>query len=359
LKLSIFIIYPSIFILSTFFQCILKSELPPEKPRQIEIGDHRKKEVVVFVYHRFGNSKYPSTNISIKDFQSHLAYLKNNKFKVLTFGEAIDYINNPKIEYFEKIACLTVDDGYLTFKSNAMPLLKKFGFSATLFINSESVGGGSYLDWNELREVHEQGIEIGNHSHSHAYFLNLPINERIDVFKKDIKQCQEEVNSHLGFYPEVFAYPYGEFDPDMKELVKELKFKGAAAQNSGVMYFHDNYSIPRFPMAGPYVKIEGFAEKANMKALRVQSKNPESFLLAGTNPPKINIAFDTSMVDLSRHNCFTSGECETSIQGKFMTIQAKTKLTKRRTLYTITAPSKNGKGWYWHSHLWIQPEVTE
>ncbi len=285
--------------------------------------------------------------------------MRFSHFKALTFGKAVDYINNPEIEYSEKVACLTIDDGYSSFKSNAMPLLKKFGYPATLFINSESVGGGSYLDWNELKEVHNQGIEIGNHSHSHAYFLNIVKRDRIAIFKKDAQKCQEEIHRNLGFYPDVFAYPYGEFTPEMKTVLKELNFKAAAAQNSGIMHLHDNYSIPRFPMAGPYVKIEGFIEKANMKALRVKSENPESFLMKGQNPPHITIEIDTSAIDISRYNCFTSGACETTLIGNIMTIQAKTKLQKRRTLYTITAPSKKGNAWHWYSHLWIQAEVKE
>lgn len=352
-------IYYLVFILFTFTNCYSKNKGHNENPEQIDLKNHNKKEVVIFVYHRFGNSKYPSTNISLEDFQEHLSYLKNNNFKVITFGEAVDYINNPKIEYSEKIACITVDDGYNTFKSNAMPLLKKFGYPATLFINSESVGGGTYLNWNELKEVHEQGIEIGNHSHSHAYFLNLHKSDRIDVFKKDVQKCQEDVKSHLGFYPDVFAYPYGEFDLEMKTALKELKFKASAAQNSGVMYLHDNYSIPRFPMAGSYVKIEGFIQKANMKALRIKSENPESFLMTDQNPPNITIEIDTSAIDISRYNCFTSGECETTLIGNTMTIQAKIKLQKRRTRYTITAPSKKGNAWHWYSHLWIRAEVKE
>jgi peptidoglycan/xylan/chitin deacetylase (PgdA/CDA1 family) len=330
-----------------------------EQNQGIDIEKHKKKEVVVFVYHRFGNNKYPSTNISISNFEQHLTYLKENNYTVLNFGDAVDYINNPETPYMKKVACITVDDGYKTFKSNAMPLLSKFDFNATLFINSESVGGGSYLDWSEIREVYIQGIEVGNHSHSHAYFLNVPKNKRISSFKKDLQKCQEEIHKHLGFYPDIFAYPYGEFDLEMKEILNDLGFKAAAAQNSGVMYKHDNYSIPRFPMAGPFVEMDGFIEKANMKALRIESENPESFVLEWGNPPKLIVEFDSTGVDLQRYNCFTNGECETFLTGNFMTVQSKKKLEARRTLYKITAPSKDGKSWHWYSHLWIQPEIKE
>ena len=321
--------------------------------------DHANKEVVVFVYHRFGNSKYPSTNISVEDFENHLKYLSSNSYKILNFGEAVEYINDPEQPYSEKVACITIDDGFKSFKSNGMRLLKKYRYSATLFINSESVGGGTYLSWDELKEIHQQGIEIGNHSHSHAYFLNTKDEERLKFFKNDIMKCQEEIEAHLGFTPSIFAYPYGEFDPEMKAALKELGFKAAAAQNSGVMYRSDNFAIPRFPMAGPFVKLKGFIEKANMKALRIVNNNHPSFVLDGKNPPELIVEFDASSADLTRHNCFTSGECNTTRAENSISIRASKELTNRRTLYTITAPSKKGNRWHWFSHLWIRPDIPE
>lgn len=330
-----------------------------EESEGITIEEHKKKEVVIFVYHRFGNDKYPSTNISLANFEKHLQYLKSNNFHILNFGDAVDYINDQKTPYRGKVACITIDDGYKSFKTKAMPLLNNFGYTATLFINSESVGGSSYMNWNELKETYDQGIEIGNHSHSHPYFLNFPKNRRIVEFKKDLLKCQKEIHQHLGFYPNIFAYPYGEFDRDMKVILSELGFKAAAAQNSGVAYHHDNYSIPRFPMAGPYVEIDGFIEKSNMKALRVTQEDPESFILSGQNPPTLTVEFDTAGVDLKRFNCYTGGECGSKLVGNSITIKAKGMLSGRRTLYKITAPSTDGKGWHWYSHLWIQPEIPE
>ncbi len=346
-----------LFILLVFYSC------KPNKAQQQSTSDeyikHQKKEVVVFVYHRFGNSTYPSTNISLENFELHLSYLKSNGFEVLTFGEAVDYINNPELSYKEKVACLTVDDGYKSFYENGLPLLMKYGFPATVFINSESVGGGTYMNWEELANIHDKGIEIGNHSHSHAYFLNIPENKRIDQFKQDVMKCQNEIEKHLGFTPDIFAYPYGEFDPEMKSALKSMGFKAAAAQNSGVMHAYDHYAIPRFPMAGPYVKFEGFKEKANMKALRIKDKSPRSFVLTGQNPPTLNITFDTTSVDLSRYNCFISTGCQSDLAENTMAVKSENPLRNRRTLYTITAPAKKGSGWYWFSHLWIRPEISE
>jgi peptidoglycan/xylan/chitin deacetylase (PgdA/CDA1 family) len=321
--------------------------------------NHEYKQVVVFVYHRFGDNRYPSTNISTDMFDKHLSYLKSNNFTVLNFSEAVDYIKNPDLPYHSKVACLTVDDGYKSFKENGIPLLKKYGFTATLFINSESVGGGTYLDWDELKYVQEQGIEIGNHSHSHAYFVNLPEKERVERFKEDVNICQEAIRKNLGFTPDIFAYPYGEFDPAMQNALKSMGFKAAAAQNSGVMHLDDIFAIPRFPMAGTYVAIDAFREKALMKAMRVTEKSSYSFLMQNENPPTLTVSFGADSVDLARANCFISNGCDMTIEGNQITIRSEKPLSGRRTLYTITAQGKSGKGWYWFSHLWIRPEIPE
>jgi peptidoglycan/xylan/chitin deacetylase (PgdA/CDA1 family) len=339
--------------------CNLRTE-PIDGVQELAALEHRQKEVVVFVYHRFGDPRFPSTNINLADFEAHLSYLKSEGFTVMKFGEVVDYISDPSKPYVEKAACLTVDDGYKTFYSNAMPLIEKYGFSASLFINSESVRYGDYMDWEQLKAVHSKGVEIGNHSHSHPYFLNMPPDERISNFEADVKRCQELIKEHLGFYPEVFAYPYGEFDFLMKEALKELGFKAAAAQNSGVLYNHDIYATPRFPMAGPFTSLAAFKEKAHMRALRIISKSPASSLVDDLhNPPAITIQFDSTGADLARYNCFITEECKSSIEGNTLKLQAEKPLNNRRTLYKITAPAKNGAGWYWYSHLWVRPEVSE
>ena len=146
----------------------------------------------------------------------------------------------------------------------------------------------------------------------------------------------------------------------MKEILKELGFKAAAAQNSGVMYDHDIFAIPRFPMAGPFTKIAAFKEKANMHALRILIKTAESSLFHDQqNPPAISIVFDSTGADLARYNCYIGEGCISSINDNTVTLQAESKLKNRRTLYKITAPGESANEWYWYSHLWVQPEISE
>ncbi len=346
-----------IYLLLLLVACQAKSE----KQARIVSFDNDK-EVISFIYHRFGDGRYPSTNVSLEDFKAHLQYLKSNDFQVLTFSEAISYLQSD--EPNQKTAVITIDDGYKSFYENGLPLLKQYDFPATLFINTETVGDADYMDWKSVKDAVNQGIEIGNHTHSHAYFLNKPEEQRYVNFKNEILQTQEIIEKHLGFTPEVFAYPFGEFDLKMTDIVEKLGFKGAAAQNSGVIYSGtDLMQCPRFPMSELYSDIDKFKSKALMNALKVMEKKPTSPLVGNTmNTPTLDIKFRKGNLQLSQLQCFIQGtECEIkqSIDGGTVTLQASPKSPinkKRRTLYTITVPDKDGK-WHWFSHLWVNPVV--
>lgn len=323
------------------------------------------KEVVCFVYHRFGDHRYPSTNTSVKDFEAHLSYLTTHGFKVLTYSAAIDYLSSPGPA--EKVAVITIDDGYKSFYKNGYPLLKKYKIPATLFINTASVGGGDLMNWEELKILSENGIEIGNHTHSHPFFLNDKSPEsRHKTFREEIELSQSLIKKQLGITPETFTYPYGEFDPEMKKIVKRLGFKAAAAQNSGVMHSgSDLFMTPRFPMSESYSAISQFTEKANMKALRVMKSEPESFLPGNDKRPVLKLTVEKENLRTNQFQCFIQGspctfkkvsETETQV---VISLQATKALSgKRRTLYTVTVPDKDGK-WHWYSHVWINPAIAE
>ncbi len=320
------------------------------------------KEVVCFVYHRFGDDRYPSTNITVDTFETHLKFLKENGFQVLTLSGAIDYLKSSRPK--QKTAVITIDDGYTSFYQNGLPILTKYGFPATLFINTETVGGGDYMNWKDINGAIKQGIEIGNHTHSHAYFLNLPESTRYETFEQEIIMSQQLINENTGIKPKIFAYPYGEWDTNMKQIVKKTGFI-AAAQNSGVIYQGtDLLQIPRFPMSESFGDIKNFASKAKMKSLRVISQSPNSSLLTNDiKNPTLELTFNGTELLLNQLQCFIQGsECTTEIKEigngvVNLTVSPSSSINKRRrTLYTITVPDKEGQ-WHWFSNLWVNPST--
>lgn len=321
------------------------------------------KEVVCFIYHRFADSRYPSTNISLHDFEEHLDYLAKNNFQVLSFSAAVDYLQSD--EPVRKTAVITIDDGYKSFFKNGFPLLKKYDFPATLFINTKTVGGGDYMNWVELRAVASSNIEIGNHTHSHDFFLNEPASSRYKTFKEEIELSQSLISKNLDIIPQVFSYPYGEFDPEMKNIVKNAGFRAAAAQNSGVIHSDtDLFECPRFPMSEAYSTLGKFVEKASAHALRIVRRSPTDYLLPEHKQPLLTLTIDCTDLRVQQLQCFVQGgECQLRVIEKkekeiTVTVQATKPISgRRRTLYTVTVPDSKGK-WYWYSHLWINSNVN-
>lgn len=326
-------------------------------------GFAQRKQAVCFIYHRFSDSRYPSTNTDAKTFETHLKWLKENKYEVLSFSKAIAYLKSS--EPARKVAVLTIDDGYKSFYQNGLPLLKKYGMEATLFINSESVGGSDYMNWEQLRDVSKSGIEIGNHTHAHTFFMNLPAEKRYDQFRDELRTCQQLIRENLGLTPTVFSYPYGEYDEKMKDIVKSEGFIGAGAQNSGVMSNEsDLFLCPRFPMSESYATRDKFIEKAKMNALPVTKVSTTDHLLPAQKKPMLVLTLDAKNLNTNGVQCFIQGSnChltkkESDEERLVLELSPVTALTKRRTLYTITIPDKEGR-WYWYSFLWINPAVKD
>lgn len=353
-----------VFILSISLTCCIRGD-----KNETQEGGHKNsiksisdKEVVCFVYHRFGDNRFPSTNVTITDFENHLKWLSENKFQVLSFSDALHYLQSD--EASKKVAVITIDDGYKSFFTNGLPLLENYKMPATLFINTETVGASDYMDWLELQNTVTKGVEIGNHTHSHAYFISKPISSRYKDFEKEIEQSQDIILKNLGITPKVFAYPYGEFDTKMKDIVKSLGFKGAAAQNSGVIdQLTDVYQCPRFPMSESYAKM--FEEKALMRSLRVIKCSADNNVLPeNENQPLLELTIDSRGLQMNQMQCFIQGSpCkiklgETNSHMTSVSVQAVNPISnRRRTLYTLTAPDSAGV-WHWFSHLWINPEVN-
>jgi len=319
------------------------------------------KAVVCFIYHRFGDSRYPSTNVAVKDFEQHLRYLSENDFQVLSLSNAMSYLESD--EPLKKTVVLTIDDGYKSFYENALPLLIKYKMPATLFINTQTVGGSDYMNWIQLKEVKEANIEIGNHTHSHAYFLNEQQATRYNTFEDEIRESQKMITENLKVTPTLFAYPYGEFDEGMKGVVKQMGFTCAAAQYSGVLYHGtDQHQLPRFPMAEAYSDLKMFAEKANMKPLRIINESTTNTILTDDLRPKLTISFKSDNLQIDRLQCFVQGnDCESQITEtdtvtSVSVRSSKDMNTRRRTLYTLTIPDDKGN-WYWYSHLWINTSL--
>ena len=162
-----------------------------------------KNSAVIFMYHKFDVSKYPSTNITLKQFEEHLQEFSHSKYNVKSLDYIIDTIVNNGDLPANTIG-LSVDDADRSFLTKAWPLLKKKGFPVTLFVSTNTINNKNYLNWDEIRQLKKEGVTIGAHSHNHEHMSDLEIDELNNAIETSNKVFLKEI----GEIPDLFAYPY-------------------------------------------------------------------------------------------------------------------------------------------------------
>ncbi|MBO8161438.1 MAG: polysaccharide deacetylase family protein [Thermosipho sp. (in: Bacteria)] len=192
--------------------------------------------IVVFVYHRFDDPRYESTNTWVYELESHIKLVKQLGYKIWTLQDLEDYVYGRKKE--ENAVVFTIDDGYRTVYTKAFPVFKKYNVPFAVFLYFRGIGNNEeYLDWNMIREMLDWGVEFGHHSYSHDKFPDvykkLGKDEFLKYFEEDLKKGLEIWNSHINSPLKYYAYPYGYYNQEMIHILKKYDFKLAFIQLSG------------------------------------------------------------------------------------------------------------------------------
>ena len=254
------------------------------------------------MYHRFNESKYPSTNIQLDVFKKQLEIIEK---KGLKFINPKDFNQSLSKNKKERKILLTVDDGLSSFYENAWPILKEKKIPFILFVNTREVGAFNYMNWEQIRELHKsENVEIGNHSHSHEYLVD----ESPKTIRDDILLSIKIFKDKLGKNSDFFSYPFGEYSLEFKKIIKDLGFKYAFGQHSGVIdETKDLWELPRFPINEKYGKIERFETLMNTLPLKYIKITPEDrYLLQSKNPPNVQIEFEEHIDNLKKITCFSN-----------------------------------------------------
>jgi peptidoglycan/xylan/chitin deacetylase (PgdA/CDA1 family) len=144
---------------------------------------------------------------------------------------------------------LSFDDGYTDFARTVIPTLIRHGFTATVFVVAERIGGSN--DWEaygpskplmtlaDLRFAAEQGMEIASHGLAH---VSLPRVSN-DVLKLETARSRELLSGLLGKPVTGFAYPYGHVGPREVEAVRSAGYEYGCATS----HFRDTgiHALPR------------------------------------------------------------------------------------------------------------------
>ena len=258
------------------------------------------KGILSLMYHRFDENKYPSTNIQMNIFIKQIKIIRNLKY---IFYDPRDLAKEFHTAKIEKKILITIDDAFSSFYEVAWPYLKKEKIPFILFVSTEAVGKNGYMTWNQIKEIEkETTVYIGNHSHTHNYFVGL----NNDDFIKDIGTASENFIKNLGYNPIFFSYPFGEYNSFIKKHIAE-NFQFSFGQHSGVIDINkDRHELPRFPINEKYGDLKRFKFLINLFPLQYKNLYPdEKYLTTSNNPPKFSVDFFEEQKNLDNINCFS------------------------------------------------------
>ena len=257
--------------------------------------------IISLMYHRVGEGKYPSTNVSTEMFNEHLKLIEGFQLEFIQPNEFKKMILNGQPLNERKIL-LTVDDAFKSFYLNAWPILKEKKIPFILFVNTREVSQNhsNYMNWKQIRELRDSGlVTIGGHSWSHDYFVDM----KIEDVKTDIEKSHKDYVKELGLVPDLYAHTFGETSEAIINILRSFDYKIIFGQHSGVISQNESINyFPRFSLNENYGKLERFKNILKSRAFNIKEYTPKTILLSKeNNPTNLKITFEE---DVKQINCF-------------------------------------------------------
>ncbi|MBU1341930.1 MAG: polysaccharide deacetylase family protein [Proteobacteria bacterium] len=276
---------PVIFKSDTYIICTLTKDIPPALLAQKFLGDPKKAWMIedankkafyhtgetiviplaidnkaglykngyqivpILCYHRF--SKECSSQLCVPEdvFVEQMNYLKENHYQVISMKMLMEFLEYKKA-LPQKSVVITIDDGYKSVYDIAFPVLKRYGFTASLFIYTNFVAGGSAMTWEQIREIKDAGFEVGSHTVSHA---DLAVKRPKENQKEYIQRITHEIvesktilDNKLNQETTLLAFPFGSSNHQITAICKDAGYKaGLTVIKGGNPFFRHPFLLHR------------------------------------------------------------------------------------------------------------------
>lgn len=166
-------------------------------------------------------------------FASHMKLLHDKGFKTVTPDDISEKASGNETGNGKNVV-ITFDDGYLDNYSYAFPILRKYGFCATIFLVTDLVGQYNVWDasqpvqlmgWSQVREMADCGISFQSHTRTHPNLQSLDDG----AIMNELLGSRHKIEDILGFSVRHLAYPYGSFDQRVSRLADMAGYRSGWA----------------------------------------------------------------------------------------------------------------------------------
>ncbi len=228
--------------------------------------------VPILTYHKLSENGADAVTVTRKSFDDQMMFLKKHGYNVISLDDFYDFLELRE-PLPRKSVVITFDDGWRSTYDIAYPILRKYGYPATLFVYTDFINeGGGGMTWSILQEMQKGGVSIQSHTKSHRYLNKLSGKETFRTYfeavKEELDDSAKIIKKHLNTDVKYLAYPYGEMNDLVAALAEKLGYRGAlTVERDGNPCFISPYRVNRSMIYGNF-DLEDFEK--NLKVFNHQ-----------------------------------------------------------------------------------------
>jgi peptidoglycan/xylan/chitin deacetylase (PgdA/CDA1 family) len=214
------------------------------------------KPIPILMYHQIDlpaprGTRFRSLTVHPKSFSRQMWLMHQLGYQGLSMRDLMPYLRG---ERTGKVFGITFDDGFRNVLTNALPVLNKFGFTATNYFVANQINGSNAWDAqnnvptqplmsrSEILEWSRSGQEVGSHSLDHPSLPELS-EDQVRMQINDSRQILSEIVSQNVT---AFCYPYGNFLPEHLQIVAQAGYQSATTTKPGLAGPQDEtFMLPR------------------------------------------------------------------------------------------------------------------
>ena len=257
----------------------------PPAPRTTKPVVDQTAQTIIFCYHRLVDKvRYPGTEITPSVFEAQMKELKDRGITVIGLQDLLAWKRGEK-SIPPRCAVISFDDGWKSQYEVAWPIMKKFGYTFTMFIYTEgvaggSLGGGQAITWEQLADMRDNGIDIEAHSathqdlrEGHTIMVAQPGAKRTKKkltgaeyeqwVQNEIVGSKQLLEQRLGIKINCFAVPFGTYNDHVKEIARNAGYEAMfTVYGQPITYTSANDAIGRYAIEANKPKV--FADALKM-----------------------------------------------------------------------------------------------
>ena len=225
----------------------------------------------ILMYHSvstlLGSDPY-HLRVNLDRFEQQLGFLQRQGRRGVSISELLDAEESGTAA---SLIGLTFDDGFADFAECAVPILARFGFTATVFVVAGRLSGDNAWDpeprlplmsAEQVRAVRRAGHEVGSHSNRHVELSGAEPAE----LRREIGESRQRLEGLLSEPVTGFCFPYGSLDDPAVLAVEEAGYRYACAT--------DSYSRPgRYCLPRSFVGQRDGGFRLRVKELRHRARS--------------------------------------------------------------------------------------